>query len=1179
VHFCSACGTALTAGSAALAPPRRPDLATQFSALQQALPASVQEQIVTQPEGENRVLTILFADLTGSVRTMAHLSPEDAAALVNDVLKAMVDAILAHGGRINRILGDAVLAFFGTPQAHENDPERAILAALAVREAVQKLGLDVTAGINTGDVYLGAVGSDQHHEFSAIGTAINLAARLREKAQPGQILVGEAVHRQTRRAFAFTRHSLDVKGLAGPIAAYEVLRPLPHPEKVRGIEGLRSVLIGREQDLAALIDCADALLAARQGQIVTIIGEAGIGKTRLIAELKGYLQEKDILWLEGRCLEIGQPVSFWPVIDLLRTYLGVAGDDPDEQVGGRLIQLLDDLFGPDADGIIPYVGHMLSIALEDRYQERLRYAAPEQIRRQTLLRLRDLFVALARRRPLVLILEDLHWADEPSLEMLWVLLDELTSAPVLLVCAYRPEHEHACGRLEAAAAAKLPERHTGIHLKPLTARQSQRMVDSLLALPDLPAATREAIQTTTEGNPFFVEEVVRLLIERGAIYREAGRWRAGEASSAVPVPDTIESVILSRIDRLQGDVKYLLQCAAVIGRVFQRRLLQYVSGRQEALDEHLARLEEHGLVYRERIVPEEEYAFKHALTQMTTYEALLVRHRQAFHERIGAGIEALYEAQLEEYYEVLAYHYSRSANSAKAIDYLIKAGDKATGRYATGQALTYFGQALELATDTETQESILTRRAALLADIYQGQAAAEDYGRLLASARERGAERVELEALLGLCHAWYVAALDATEGDYPARYRQAGEDAYALARKLGDKRGMIRALVRTGWFMDFSPDYTAIMAANLREAMALSSEIGWAGDEDPMLDSRYGAWRVLTREEFDAWSEQMIRQCTARHDLRRLKEVYFALMWGNLAWGKLEQSVACCDEGVRLAAELGVPPVMYPTIKALALVYLGRYGDAWQSLQQEVTDQDHAFGRAFQEFGVAIYLHELMAYGQAATAFRKVEEQGRRLGRSWLSYAARCWLAVSLVRDGQHDAAELAGFAPEQAPAPDRHPTDDRFYPLSVLPEILLAQGQAEEALRQARSRAAQADEEGFTPSTLAHQEVQLRILSRLSRWEEAVTRSSGVLGLAQEMSALPMVWRVQAARAEALAALGEAEEAARAFAAAAAVIRTLAGTIPDSALKEGFLTGPRVAAILAAAPAEGAAYLPTNEG
>ena len=253
--FCLECGAAM---SSAPALPRRPvDLATQFSAFEQALPPSVREHIIAPDEGENRILTILFADLTDSVKATVGLSPEAAANLVNDVLKAMVDAIITYEGRINRLLGDAVLAFFGTPVAHENDPERAIQAALALRVAVRKLGLNVTAGINTGEVYLGAIGSARHQEFTAIGTAINLAARLREHARPGQILVGQAVYRQARRAFAFTPLTLEMKGLAEPVPAYEVLQALPHPEKVRGIEGLRASLIGRDRELSALIACAD----------------------------------------------------------------------------------------------------------------------------------------------------------------------------------------------------------------------------------------------------------------------------------------------------------------------------------------------------------------------------------------------------------------------------------------------------------------------------------------------------------------------------------------------------------------------------------------------------------------------------------------------------------------------------------------------------------------------------------------------------------------------------------------------------------------------------------------------------------------------------------------------------------------------------------------------------------
>jgi tetratricopeptide (TPR) repeat protein len=944
-----------------------------------------------------------------------------------------------------------------------------------------------------------------------------------------------------------------------------VVRALPHPEKVRGIEGLRASLIGRERELAALCECADTLVAERQGQIATIVGEAGIGKTRLIGELKTYLEEKGIPWLEGRCLEIGQPVSFWPFIDLLRTYLGVGAEDGEEVVAARLVEVLTGLFGGDAEGIIPYVGHMLSAKLEERYAERLRYAAPEQIRRQTLLRLRDTLIALARRQPLVLILEDLHWADEASLEMVWVLLDELGSAPLLLVCAYRPEHEHGCWKIEGAAASKHPERHTSLHLKPLTRRQSQQLVESLLALPELPASTRTAILENAEGNPFFVEEVVRLLIERGIIYREEGRWQAREAGARVEVPDTIESVVLSRIDRLQGEVKHVLQCASVIGRVFQRRLLEYVSGQTQALEEHLALLEEHELVYKERIVPEVEYSFKHALTQVTAYEGLLTRHRQSFHERIGAAIEALYAAQLDEYYEVLAYHYSRSANGAKAVDYLVKAGDKAAERYANEQALTYYGQALELAGEAPACEAILARRAKVLVDTYQGKAAVEDYERLQEGGRARGDERTELAALLGLGDAYYVIALDETEGDFASRCREACEEAYTLACRLGDKRGMVRALVRTRWLNDFWADYREQGTANLREAVALSEEIG---DEDLILDSRLGLWRFLDPKETEQWGDEIKRRLEARHDLRRLNELHFMFMWWYLASGKFEQTVTCCDAAIRLAGEIGAPPVQYPTLKAIALLRLGRYGEARAALQQEVADEEHPFGRAMQELGLGLYYADLMAYDRAAAILRDVYVKATRLRRVWMKHWSHQVLALAVIHGERSDQTTIPSSPEDVAHAVALPLWDGAALTEAVMADVLVSQGRLEEALQHVDQAIVEAPESGLWSDYVTTLEVKLRILVRLGRSAAALDLSNEALRLAEEMSYLSLVWRIQAVRAEALAQLGDAAGAAQARGAAAEVIRVLAASIDDAALKEGFLAAPQVAAVLDGAPA-----------
>ncbi|MGH2350845.1 MAG: AAA family ATPase, partial [Chloroflexota bacterium] len=734
--FCGQCGAPLAAAmtnTAATTPPRpslpatTPTLEQQFTRFQNDLPALFREQLLTEVEGETRLLTILFADLSGSVAARAPLHPEDVAALVNEVLKAMVDAVMRYEGRIARLVGDAVLAFFGAPRAHENDPERAVRAALAIREAAQGLSLQVTAGLNTGEVFLGAMGSEQHREVTAMGPAINLAARLQGKAQPGQVLIGEATYRHIRGAFECLPRSLELKGLDQPVTAYEVVRPLPHPEKVRGIEGLRAELIGREDELAKL---ETALGEVRQGrgQMVSIIGEAGVGKSRLVGELRalagaspesggpdsggaelgtGNQELGPPVWLEGRCLDVGMVVSYWPFLDMLQGLLGWRPGDDDRERVGRIVATLQALVARGSltpervEEVGPVLGNLLSVRFGSAWDERLREAGPEQVKQQTFLAIRDFLLALAKVQPVVLVLEDLHWADSLSLDLVSLLMEGLTLVPLLLVCVYRPEQEHKCSHLTTIAARKCAERYTELRLRELSPPQSRRLVDSLLRIEDLPATAKELILAKAQGNPFFVEEVVRSLIDAGVLYRDdpasggdAGVWRARPGVETVSVPESVQAVILSRVDRLAQDVKQVLQAALVVGRLFRRRLLERLTRQGTELDRALWELEERQLVYQERAIPEEEYSFQHALTRETVYGNILRRRRAAFHRDVAEALEALYRDSLEEYYEQLAHHYDQAGAGEQAVEYLLKAGQKAARAYLNDQAIDHFERGL-----------------------------------------------------------------------------------------------------------------------------------------------------------------------------------------------------------------------------------------------------------------------------------------------------------------------------------------------------------------------------------------------------------------------------------------------------------------------------------------------------
>ncbi len=1138
------------------------DLEARFAALRQAMPAALRGQLLAAADGENRLLTVLFADLTGSVQATAQLAPEDAAALVNQVLEVMVEAVLEHDGRIDRLLGDGMLAFFGTPLAHENDPERAILAALRIREAVRKLGLEVTAGINTGEVYLGAIGGAGHRELTAMGTAINLAARLREHARPGEILVGAATYQSTRRAFAFAPRLVEAKGFAEPLRAYRVERRLEHPDKVRGIEGLRAELIGRDEELAKLGDALEELRGGR-GQLVTLIGEAGVGKSRLVADLRQLAladPQTAPRWLEGRCLDLGLAVSYWPFLDLFRACFAWTVADDEAARARRLVMTLRDLVDEGAlaeersQELVPLIADLLSVALGDEWPV-VTHASAEQARQQTMLAIRDVVLALAHGRGFVLVLDDLHWADPSSLDVVSLLMESITLAPLLLVCVYRPDPEHRSWHLGTTGQRKCADRYTELRLRELTPGQSRQLIASLLRIADLPTGVGDLILEKAQGNPFFVEEVVRALIEAGAVYRDGEAWRARPALGGVAVPESIQGVILSRVDRLQEETRRVLQGASVIGRVFRRRLLARVTQQEADLDRALWELEERALIYEGRVTPEPEYSFQHQLTQQTVYQNLLRRHRQAFHRQVAQAIEALYADGLDEFYEQLAYHYDRAGERAKAIEYLVKAGQKAAGRFANHEAIAHFDRALELAADGPEEEPIRPLRARVHIDLFHGKEAADDFLWLLERAGQRGDRTAELEALLGLSWAYYLCGLDDQAGDYMARCRETCDQALGLARELDDRPGIARALLSIVRLLDISPETDVERRAYSVEALRLAREIG---DEELILEARIAAWRGSSIAEAVADAEALAGELEARGDLAKLNGLYFAQMWRFLHWGDFERGVATCERGVEVAGRLGVPPVQYPTLKAANLMMLGRYREAWRALQAEIADNEHPFGLAFRELGEGLYLYELAAYERAATTLRRVAVQATRLSRGWMRQIAESGLALATLRAGTLDFARARRVWDE---LDTRRPA----IPFTITTaEILLTQGEADAALVRLELAAIHADERGSRPRQTAIAEQRSRALLLLGRAEEAVAAADAALPLAEAMQYHPMVWRLRAARAAALAALGRPEAAAVDRRAAAAIVRELAATIEDEELQRGFLASQDVSALVA---------------
>ena len=704
-QFCGKCGARLTPESSPSdAVPKLEEMHAQLRSL---IPDVLAQKYLTAEHGENRLITALFADISGFTQLSAVQSSETIFQMVQDCFKQLVSIVASYEGNISGFRGDGLLALFGAPILHENDAERALLAAIDMRNAIQTQQLEVSIGVNTALMTVGEINTQLHKEYTAYGTDINLAKRLQEASEPGQILVGRGCYRITQRAFDFeTLHALNLRNFPQPVTAYAVQQVKTHPEKLRGIEGLRARMIGREREFADLKETTDQWLA-EQGQIVSVIGEAGIGKSRLVTELKAYLSSltggaevpdvsQSWTWLEGRCISIGQPISYWLFLDILRTYFNFSEEDSEREMARKVTEGVTNLLPQSTEEILPFFGHLLSIRFGNEFDRKLEFATPDQIKHQTLMRLRDFFETLAKQRPLLLILEDLHWADDLSLDLISLLMDELTTTPLMLLCVYRPEKEHRVWQLSNQAQRKCLDRYAEITLKKLSSRESRQLVETLLTIDNLPESVKEMILQKSEGNPFFIEEVIRSLIEQDLVYREGDRWKAREEIADIDVPDTIQSVVLARVDRLQAEAKYVLQSASVIGRLFKYRLLEHLTQQEQNIDRYLSEFEERELVYEERTVPELEYAFKHALTQEATYQGILERRRREFHHQVAAGIERLYQERLEEYYEELAHHYSKSGDAEKAVEYLLKAGEKAKRSYANEAAIAYFNEALEM---------------------------------------------------------------------------------------------------------------------------------------------------------------------------------------------------------------------------------------------------------------------------------------------------------------------------------------------------------------------------------------------------------------------------------------------------------------------------------------------------
>jgi ABC-type oligopeptide transport system substrate-binding subunit/class 3 adenylate cyclase len=664
---------------------------------------------------ERKVVTVLFADLVGSTPLGERLDPEEVRLIVGEAIARIVRRVDAYGGTVKDLAGDGVLALFGAPTAHEDDAERAVRTGLAVAEEIAEYGtevarawgvepLEVRVGVATGPVVVGEIGAGSRVEYGATGDAVNTAARLQGAAEPGTVLVAASARRAVEPLFEWgDQRSLDLKGKAEPVVASVALGAHDPGTKVRGVEGAQARMVGRERELGTARDALEAVLAGAGGVLI-VTGEPGIGKSRLLAEIHDLAvtlpSERPLTWLEGRCVSYGETLPYWPFRDLLRRWLGVSADDPEIRVRVALRRSVDRVFGPRADEAAPYLAAMLGLRPEPDAEARLATLSPEALQYRTFEVVHHLVEHLAARGPVVVALEDIHWADATSLQLVERMLPLAEGSAVLLVVAMRPERDHPSWAVKDAAGRSLPHRTAEIALEALSGRADDELLHALIGEGVLPPDVEARVLAGAEGNPFFLEELVRSLADAGAlVHGDDGTWRFDHEVEVV-IPASVEKVLLARIDRLTPAGHRTLTAASVLGRQFGApmltALLEAEGEPADAVEGALTVLQRLDLIRLERRWPQPELRFKHVLIQETAYRTLVGAERRRLHRRAAEWLEGEEAAGESRSAGVLAHHWLAAEDEDKAVRYLTVAADRARQEYALDEAISTYRELLPL---------------------------------------------------------------------------------------------------------------------------------------------------------------------------------------------------------------------------------------------------------------------------------------------------------------------------------------------------------------------------------------------------------------------------------------------------------------------------------------------------
>ena len=1082
---------------------------------------------------ETTTVTVLFTDVVGSTHLRQHQGETAAHAIMNEYNEIVRRQIGQHAGQEVKTAGDSFMVAFDSAR-------KAVECAVSVQRALHDYNglhptrpVKVRIGLHTGEAI--RAGND------LFGTSVDAAARIMAKADGEQILVSDVLKSILGAAkdLGFKDHKrVQLKGFPERWRLWEVTW---RPEAVAG-EAVataepsgtgRTPYVGRSEERALLRQAVSRAVAGGGG-VVLIAGEAGLGKTRLVEEIAAEAKTAGMFVVRGQCYDMEGALPYVPFVEAIEYGLTVTTSEAFRSAMGDA--------GPEIARFVPKV----RLAYPDLPPP---LALPtDQARHYMFESVCDFFGRAAAIQPMMIVLEDLHWADESTTQLLENVARRV-GAQLLVIGTYRdvdlhPGHPFMRG-IEHLSRLQTVSRIT---LKRLSAIDVAGMLRALSGQ-EPPERLVQLIYSETEGVPFFVEEVYRHLVEEHRLTDAAGKWLPQVEIGEVEVPETVRLVLGRRIDRIGETAQRILTTAACIGRTFTFDFLAALAEEKEedlldALDEaERSRL----LVAHEGRQP--RFVFAHEQIRQTLLGRMSFVRRQRLHRRVADTLERIHAGHLDEHVSDLAYHLVQAGARERAAEYLHQAGTSAAARLATPEALAFFGRAAELAGPGPERRAALRTRGELLLGLFRGREATVDLELAMREAAEQGATAEEMEALLRLGRAYYVVGLDHRPAI--AQSLQALERARQLAVELGDRRGEARALIPTHRHVDFDPDYRAQATDNANRALAIARELA---DEDLEVDALRAAHRMGTVTARREGIERIATALERRGDLIALNEHLFDSMWTYWGAAQFADCIACCDRATALASRLGIPPVQYGTIKSFALVDLGRFDEAWQALEQEVADDEHPFGQAFQHLGRTFWYAAARDFERVIHDVPRIRTDAAKLQRSWMIPWADEMLASAIVAGAPDSRGERSPRAMVES-ARGHLPGE------SLVAAQLLA-GNAETALAECERRLPRLRGEGRVRAYWIFEELRIRALLALGRPNDACSAAETALSVISPLGWRTLAWRLHASLATALDELGD-KRAAVERRTAVELLTAVAATLRDTSVRSRFLSQRGAASLL----------------